>query len=218
MASAIEEAREFVRDALAKGESRDNIEQALLSAGWPKAQVARALASYAESPFSIPVPRPHTQLSARHAFIYLLLFSTLLIVSVQLGSLLFQMIDIAFYDSLESEYAAVGRQSAIRWAIASLVVAFPLFLFLSRSVGRGIQRNPAMRLSPVRRWLTYIALFIAATILLGDLIGLIFNFLDGDPNTRFVLKSLTVAMIAGGIFGYYFLSLSREEQATEGGS
>lgn len=213
MANATEEAREFVRQALAKGESRDTIEKALLDAGWPPAQVKRALGSYADTGFAIPVPRPHTQLSARQAFVYLLLFTVLLIVAVQLGSLLFQLIDIAFRDPLENDYVSAGRQSTIRWAIASLVVAFPLFVFLSRSVGREIARNPAMRLSGVRRWLTYIALFIAATILMGDLINLIFNVLEGDLTTRFVLKSLTVAMIAGGIFGYYFLSLSREEKA-----
>jgi hypothetical protein len=214
MASAVEEAREFVRRALAKGQSRDDIEKALLAAGWPPAQVKRALSSYAESPFGVPVPRPHTQLSARQAFVYLLLFTVLLVVAVQLGSLLFQMIDIAFDDRLDSEYAITGRQTAIRWAIASLIVAFPLFIFLSRSVGREIEQNPAMRLSGVRRWLTYIALFIASTILMGDLISLIFNFLEGDLSTRFVLKSFVVAMIAGGIFGYYFLSLNREERGT----
>jgi len=216
MASAIEEAREFVRDALAKGQSRESIEKALLDAGWPPAQVKRALGSYADTGFAIPVPRPHTQLSARHAFVYLLLFSVLLVVAVQLGSLLFQLIDIGFNDPLDNQYAIRSRQSAIRWAIASLVVAFPLFLFLSNAVGREIKRNPAMRLSGVRRWLTYIALFVAATILMGDLISLIFRFLEGDLSTRFVLKSLTVGMIAGGIFGYYFLGLNREERTTEG--
>jgi len=216
MASAIEEARDFVRDSLAKGQSRESIEKALLDAGWPPAQVKRALGSYADTGFAIPVPRPHTQLSARHAFVYLLLFSVLLVVAVQLGNLLFQLIDIGFSDPLDNQYAFSGRQSAIRWAVASLVVAFPLFLFLSNAVGREIKRNPAMRLSGVRRWLTYIALFVAATILMGDLISLIFRFLEGDLSTRFVLKSLTVGMIAGGIFGYYFLGLNREERSTEG--
>lgn len=216
MANAIEEAREFVRSALAKGVAPNEIEKALLEAGWPPAQVQRALSSYGTSDFAIPVPRPHTQLSARQAFVYLLLFTVLLVVAVQLGNLLFQIIDIAVPDLTESEYASRSRASAIRWAIASLVVAFPLFLFLSRAVGREIAKNPAMRLSGVRRWLTYIALFVAATILIGDFISLIFNFLEGDLNTRFVLKSLTVAMIAGGIFGFYFLSLSREEKSTGG--
>ena len=218
MANPIDEARDFVRAALAKGERREDIEKALLNAGWPAAQVKRALGSYAESGFAIPVPRPHTQLSARQAFVYLLLFTVLLVVAVQLGNLLFQIIDIAFTDALDNEYAVAGRESAIRWAIASLVVAFPLFVFLSRSVGREIERNPAMRLSGVRRWLTYLALFVAATILMGDLISLIFNFLEGDLSTRFVLKSLTVGLIAGGIFSYYFLSLNREERDTETGA
>ncbi len=211
MASAIEEAREFVHQALAKGEPRDVIEKSLLDAGWPSAQVQRALSSYAESSFSVPVPRPRPQLSAREAFVYLLLFTVLLVVAVQLGSLLFQLIEIAVPDAAEAAYRPTGREAAIRFAISSLVVAFPLLVFLSRMVGKEIRENPAVRLSGVRRWLTYLALFVAATVFLGDTINLINNFLEGDMGLRFGLKSLVAAVLSGGIFGYYYAGLRSEE-------
>ncbi len=212
MANVTDEMREFVRDALRAGESREAITKVLRNAGWPEAQVARAMEAYVSSDFPLPVPRPRAQLSAREAFVYLLLYTTLLICAVQFGALLFNLIDLNFPDTLDRAYATQNRDSAIRFAISSLVVAFPLFLFLSYIVAKDIKRNPAVRLSSVRKWLTYLALFVAATVLMGDFIFLLSKFLDGDLTTRFVLKSLTVAMISGSIFGYYFLGLRQEEQ------
>lgn len=212
MASVTDEMRDFVRDALIKGESRESISAALQSAGWPEAQVARALEAYASTDFPLPIPRPRSQVSAREAFIYLLLYTTLLICAVQFGSLLFSLIDTNFPDALDPDYRVNSRDSSMRFAISSLVVAFPLFLFLSRVVAKSVQRNPAVRLSWVRKWLTYLALFVAATILMGDIIFLLSKFLDGDLTTRFVLKSATVGLISGCIFGYYFLGLQQEEK------
>ena len=65
MAAATHELQRFVRDALASGASRDSIEAALASAGWPVEQVRDALDSYAEIDFPVPVPRPRPYLSPR---------------------------------------------------------------------------------------------------------------------------------------------------------
>ena len=73
-------------------------------------------------------------------------------------------------------------------------------------------RSPAKRLSAVRRWLTYVTLFLAATVLIGDLITLVYNLLGGELSLRFVLKVLVVGTIAGAIFGYYLRDLRREEK------
>jgi len=88
----------FIRDALARGLPRPQIENVLLRAGWNPEQVKRALGGFAEVDFPIPVPRPKPYLSAREAFIYLLLFSTLYVSAYSLGSLLFQFINRAFPD------------------------------------------------------------------------------------------------------------------------
>ena len=83
----------FVREALARGQSRDDVEAVLRKAGWSGEQVRGALLAFADVTFPIPVPRPRPSLSAREAFMYLLLFSTLYVVAYQLGSLLFQFIN-----------------------------------------------------------------------------------------------------------------------------
>ena len=81
----------FVRDALSRGLSRAQIEDALLRAGWGSDQVQSALAAFAEIDFPVPVPTPKPYLSAREAFLYLLLFSTLYISAFNLGNLVFQL-------------------------------------------------------------------------------------------------------------------------------
>jgi hypothetical protein len=62
-----------------------------------------------------------------------------------------------------------------------------------------------------RRWLTYLTLFLAATVLIGDVIVLVFNVLGGEITTRFVLKVLVVGFIAGTVFWYYLSDIRREE-------
>ena len=210
--AATQDLENFVRDALAKGVSRQEIETALASAGWPAEQSRDALNAYADIAFPGPVPRPRPYLSAREAFLYLLLFTTLYVAAWNLGSLLFDLINRAFPDPAD-DAVAVGRLAAsIRWSTASIIIAFPMFLYVARHLARDLARSPVKRLSAVRRWLTYLTLFIAAGVLIGDMITLVYNMLGGELSIRFVLKVLVAAVIAGTIFGYYLHDLRSEEQ------
>lgn len=208
MAKVPQELLAFVDDALRRGVSRDDIAKALRNAGWSDERVAGALDAYADVDFPVPVPRPRPESSARDAFLYLLLFTTLGITAFNLGSLMFSLIDRAVPDPLDPGYRS--GDSRIRWAVASLLVAGPAYAWLSSLVRRRLARDPVRRRSPVRRWLTYIALFIAAGTLIGDLIALVNGLLEGDLSARFLLKSLTVAVIAGTVFGVYLWDLRRD--------
>jgi hypothetical protein len=86
--------------------------------------------------------------------------------------------------------------------LASIIVGFPLFLLVSWGIVRGVRRQPERLESSVRKWLTYIYCACdhgkrhdrrcsGISCVLGDL------------DTRFVLKIVTVLVIAGGVFGYY---------------
>lgn len=201
----------FVRDALLKGASRDTIEAALTAAGWTPEQTRDALNAYAEVDFPVPVPKPRLYLSPREAFLYLVLFATLYLSAYHLGSLLFDFINRTFPDAANPGNAR-GIAQSMRWSVASLVIAFPIFLFVARHLGKDLARNPVKRLSAVRHWLTYLTLFLAATVLIGDLITLVYNLLGGELSVRFVLKVLVVGLIAGTIFGYYLRDLRRQER------
>jgi membrane protein YqaA with SNARE-associated domain len=48
--------------------------------------------------------------------------------------------------------------------------------------------------------------------LIGDVITLIYNFLGGELSARFVLKILTVAVIAGGVVAYYLADIRGEDR------
>ena len=78
-----------------------------------------------------------------------------------------------------------------------------------------VMRDPIKRASKIRRWLTYMTLFITAGFIIGDLIALVNNLLGGGLTWRFVLKVLTVAIIAGAVFGYYTWDLRHEEMEAE---
>lgn len=202
----------FVKEALAHGTPRHAIKDTLLDAGWREDQVESALSAYAPSDFPIPVPVPKPYLSAREAFTYLVLFTTLYLSTFHLGRLIFQFINLGLPDPAAFyEYAESARQ-AIQFSVASLIIAFPIFMTLSVIIGRSIKRDPGKRASKVRKWLTYMTLFVAAAVIIGDLTWLVYSFLGGEMSLRFALKALTVAAIAGGIFGYYLWDLRQEEQ------
>lgn len=201
----------FVKAGLERGIPRARLEEALRQAGWSVEQIKGGLRAFADVEFPIPVPRPRPSLSAREAFIYLVLFLTLYISAFNLGSLVFHLIDRAFPDPAARAAGAYTLQ-AIRWSISWIAVAFPVFLFMTSVVSRAIQRDPTKRESNIRRQLTYLTLFLASCALIADVTTLIYNFLGGELTVRFVLKVLTVAIIAGSTFGYYLIDLRADER------
>jgi hypothetical protein len=62
----------------------------------------------------------------------------------------------------------------------------------------------------------YLTVFIAASILLGNITTLVYNVLGGELTARFVLKVLTIAAITGVTLGYYLADLRLEDPAPEG--
>ena len=209
MATDVRQLETFVKESLECGKERDEIRKALNDAGWPGAQIGNALDAYAEVEFPVPVPKPRPSLTAREAFLYLVMFSTLYFAAWNLGNLLFIFIDRAFPDVTGNAYFVREGQ---RWSTAAIIIGFPVFLFLARYIGKQIELNPFKRLSPARRWLTYLTLFLASGTLLGDVTTLVYKLLGGELTTRFVLKVLVVALIAGSCFTYYLLDMRKEEK------
>jgi len=201
----------FVDAALRAGASREQVRQALLDAGWSADQIADGLDAFAEVDFVIPVPKPRPQLSARDACRYLVLFVTLYVAAFQLGQLLFAFVNLAVPDDLTHYGEGIYRQ--IRWSASALIVSYPIFLYVSHRINTEVSADPVRRNAPVRRWLTYLTLFLAAAVLVGDLVSLLFNLLSGELTLRFVLKFTIVAAVAGAIFGYYLWLMKQDDEA-----
>lgn len=213
MASSSSELDRFVRDALLAGKSREAIREVLQRAGWTPEQLSGVLDDYADVDFPVPVPRPRASLSARDAFLYLVLFSLLYFLCYHLGSLLFDLVNAALPDPTDYGLRFNFFEST-RFSTAALVIAFPLFAWMAHLLGKEMERAPIKRFSPVRRWLTYLTLFITTGTLVGDLTSLVYNLLGGELTLRFVLKVLVVALISGSVFGYYLWDLRRDESQT----
>ena len=187
----------FTRDALAAGHPRGAVADALTEAGWSPTEVADALDAYADTPFAPPVPRPQAIVSARDFFVYALTFGVMLFGAVYLVLLLHALIDRLMDDE---SYRSLGR---IRFAMAVLIVTTPLYLWLTFRDRRRLAADPALSRSAIRRWLTYVTLLLAAAVLLGDLVSVVYAFLSGDLTLQFLLKALVVGAVAGLIFVYY---------------
>ena len=209
--SGSDELAAFVQEALSRKLAREDVHQALTKAGWQEEQIRDALRRYADVDFPIPVPRPRAYLSAREAFLYLVMFCTLYVSAFQLGSLLFQVIDRTFPDEIASRQTEEYARSAMRWSVSGLIVAFPVFVFMSSLIAREVARDPVKRSSTIRKRLTFVTLFIAALVLIGDVTTVVYNALGGELTTRFLLKVLTVAVIAGTTFGYYLWDVRQDD-------
>jgi hypothetical protein len=202
----------FVRESLARGVLRPDVEAALLRAGWPPDQVAQALARFADAAgYPIPVPRPSVSVKPREAFLYAVMFAALFVSAFNLGALLFGLIDLAFPHA-EDPPEEITRDG-IRWAVSMLVVACPVYLYLAAMIRRAVASDPSARASRLRQQLTYVTLFVASCVLIGSVSAVVYNFLDGAVTGRFVVKVLTVGAIAGSAFAHYLRDLRDAETA-----
>ncbi|MEX2186102.1 MAG: DUF5671 domain-containing protein [Pirellulales bacterium] len=196
---------EFIQHARDKGMDHATIRTILLSAGWKEKDVAEAITAQT---LDMPVPMPPDLGGARDAFFHLLTFSMLF---VSLGSLIFlffEYIDRLFPDpAFAFDSSSDYLLSSIRWSLAALVVAFPLFIWFSRILAEDMRRHAEKSYSGVRRWLTYLTLFIAASTMAGDVITLVYYLLEGELSIRFLLHVFVILFLAGTTFTYYFLSL-----------
>ena len=130
------------------------------------------------------------------------MFACLYISTVSFIALIFDYINNLFPDALNYYYD--WSAGSVRYEVASLIIVFPLYIFLAAIMERGFKAEPARHEIKIRKWLVYLTLFIAALTIIGDLVTLIYNFLGGDLTLPFVLKILTVLVVTAAVFGYYF--------------
>jgi hypothetical protein len=201
--------QEFLGAARLQGVTDEILVGLLRGRGWPEEDVYRALADHYEGRCGIQIPVYKRSGSAKDAFLYLLSFSTLATWTIGLGSVMFTLIDRWIKDPLSpvNYYASGYYQMAD--SLACVIVAFPIYLLVMRYIIRELEIHPEKLESAVRKWLTYIALLIAAGVVVGDLITFLTYFLRGELTARFVAKVAAVLVIASGVFWYYIGSLQK---------
>jgi hypothetical protein len=120
-------------------------------------------------------------------------------------ALLFSYIDYAFPDALN--YSVDPYSGGMRFAMASLIVLFPLYLYLMRLIRNDIAYEQSKNELWVRRWLLVFTIFVAGLTVVGDLVTLINYFLGGDVTTRFVLKVAVVLLISSGVLMHFIADI-----------
>jgi hypothetical protein len=203
----------FVAVAKAKGVPDDALVPLLRQNGWSERRVYSSLSAHYGTLLGIPPPnRSGPAESARDAFLYLVNFIALGFWATSLGQIFYVVIAQRFPDPASpfSTYGSLAFEVA--WQIAAVVVSFPVFVFVHRAIGAQLRRRPDAADSGVRLWLTYIALVVAALVCMTDAMWFIEAVLRGELTIRFVLDSCVLAVLSGGIFGYYLSGLQRGER------
>lgn len=205
-----EELINYVTSSIELKVSYDEIKKQLNAVGWSDDEVDSA---YAEGLIKSGVPIPAE--SSEKIFgkktttveIVINFFSFILlgIFATSLGMLLYGIINYFFTDKLRNFYSPATSSETIHYAIAALIISFPLYYFTMRFWFRSFSEEEGRVESRLSKWITYLVLLVAAVTIVGDLIVVIFSMLQGEITVRFFLKALTIFTIAGGIFSFYYL-------------
>lgn len=185
----------FVKEGLRTGHGPDALRTALLAEGWSQAEVTAALAAWTDHNLGVPVPRPQAQTSAQDAMLYGLMFVALLTVTFNLIGLGFDLIEMWLPDPLRSEQE-FGNLGSMRWSIAVLVVALPVFLWLDRRAARALSGDPGQRRAPLRQKFGALTLFLSVLALLSAAVAVVYAGLTGVVTAQFLAKVALVVLLA----------------------
>lgn len=218
--------KEFIYRAQSLGKSESEIKSGLIDNGWSESFVDEAFKTLSEVDFPTPdfgsglsadvntqytQKNIHTQKSSTFkrsfqiwdSFIHILMFISLYTL---VGALLYlgnSYIDY-FLPNIQNAYMRSYLLGPIKYAMATLIVAYPLFAFLFTYVVNKTKEYPELKFLTVRRFLIYFTLVVSFITILVDSISLIYSFLDGSTTLNFVLKSGNFLLIAGIAFTYFF--------------
>lgn len=142
-------------------------------------------------------------------FLNLGVIVSLYVSTVSLLALLFAIINHYLPDALNYGYYR-GEIQTMRWSISSLIIVFPLYILFSHLVNKDIAIAPEKRNIWIKKWSTFLTLFLTGATIVVDLIFLINTFLGGEINSRFFYKVLAVLLVTAAVFFYYLYDLRKE--------
>ncbi len=127
---------------------------------------------------------------------------SLYVTIIGLIMLMFSVITAQYPDAAQGYWEVENAASMLRFSIAMLIVFFPVYLVLTRLVNN-VRRNEHGVYLVLTKWLIYLSLLIGGAAILGDLVGVINGFLNGELTIRFALKALSFFVVIATAFVYY---------------
>lgn len=197
---------EICTELIAVGWSKEAADAAyregLIALGIPLPNDMRALPDTpADTPAGTPVPKATTIDLAVNLFSFLLLG---IVVSAFIV-LCFSLIEHALPDAAErvDGHLQIMISQTIHRSMASIAIAFPLYLFAMRWWIRRFSTGHERSEAAVTRRITYLVLMVASAVIVCDLITLVYSLLQGEMTIRFLLKLAAVLGIATIVFSFY---------------
>ncbi len=207
---------DYVMRRLDAGRSGAEIHAELMAVGWSR---EAADAAYRDGLVALGIPLPDDardhdavfagaaapKATALDMAVNLFSFVLLGIVVSALVGMCFALINRSFPAPGEffGEYAQIETAREIHRSLASMAIAFPLYVFAVRwwitRFAAGGERSE----SRLTKWLTYLVLLIASLVIVCDLIVVVYSLLQGEMTMRFLSKVATILGIAGIVFGFY---------------
>lgn len=192
------------------------IREELVKNGWQSTEVDGALSPTTQTSPTIPPP-PVPRYSMWINFQYILLFITLWIWSIALGSIWNYAIDKHIPDtlatSLSYNYANAYSSTLLQGYLAAIIVAYPFFIGLYLSLDKHVEKNPGIRNIKTRKFLMYFTIIINFLYMLSTLIVSVFGFLGATTSTR-TIPHLIVNLLIPGLICLFLLQAVREDRKT----
>ncbi|HEY1851891.1 MAG TPA: DUF5671 domain-containing protein [Candidatus Binataceae bacterium] len=192
---------EFGRDfAACKQKAQDSrslkIEALMSEQNWPEGT--------GNHPSTVPNSGP------RDVFLHLLAIIVLYLGLIELLAMLFGFIELAFPGTSSGEWA--DPLGSIRFAVATLIIVFPVYIWAARFIVRDLAANPEKINFWTCRCPFYLTTFLGALVLIIDLIWLFYYFLGNQLAAPFLLKVAAVLLVIGAALFYYFVEIRQSPQ------
>lgn len=139
----------------------------------------------------------------------MLSFFTLAIVVVSLGNVFFALANKIFPDELLNNYASYNN---LAWPLSAILVTAPIYWLINWQLEKELKIGKLLRQSKIRKVLLYLVLLIASAVVIGDIIGLLYRFFNGELNLLFLFKVMIVLLLGGWTAWYYSWSLHYDEK------
>lgn len=151
-------------------------------------------------------------------FLCLGVLITLITSVVSFLNLVFGTLNKRFPDVLNSNYQygySTYDYEGIRMALATILVFFPIFMVISYFWRKFARKGLSFVNDTFKNWLVYVILFLSSLVVIIDLVTLISYFISGEITYRFVLKVVTVLLVALLVGLYYISVLKNSENKTK---
>ncbi|PIR97755.1 MAG: hypothetical protein COT89_03195 [Candidatus Colwellbacteria bacterium CG10_big_fil_rev_8_21_14_0_10_42_22] len=147
------------------------------------------------------------KLSPKFFFTSLFILVWLITTVTSFLNVVFGVLNKKFPDVLNADYQYGYNPyelSAMRSALATLLVIFPVFILASYFWTKMLKGRLGRVDLVIKKWMLYLIVFLATITIVVDLITLVRYFVEGEITTRFLLK-VAATLVTALVVGLYYL-------------